>query len=372
MLHLDRVRTPAQLKQFIDFPYRLYRGNACWVPPLRRHEWETLQPAFNPAFAHSEAAFWLAREEGRIVGRVAGIVNRRYNEEQGEQSARFGWLDFVDDREVSAALFSTLENWARGQGMLKLHGPLGFCDLDRQGLLVEGFDEPGTLYTQYNHPYYGPHLEALGYRKEADWVEYSLTGASGDFRRVGEIARETCRFWRLSLPRPRNFSEMQPYVGDFFRVFNESYRGLYGFASLSEAQQEFFNQRFLRWIHPDYACVVADRSGRLVAIGLGMPSLTVALQRSRGRFLPFGWWHLWRALRRNDRVDLLLVGVLPEWQGRGLNAVLMWEITLACHRNGVVQVETGPELECNRKVQAMWRHYGARPHKRRRCLVKCL
>jgi len=189
---------------------------------------------------------------------------------------------------------------------------------------------------------------------------------------VGEIAQETCRFWRLSLPRPRNFSEMQPYVGDFFRVFNQSYRGLYGFVSLSEEQQEFFNQRFLRWIHPDYACAVADRSGRLVAIGLGIPSLTAALQRCRGRLLPFGWWRLWRALRRNDRVDLLLVGVLPEWQGRGLNAVLMWEITLACHRNGVVQVETGPELESNQKVQAMWRHYGARPHKRRRCLGKTL
>jgi membrane-associated phospholipid phosphatase len=359
------------LARFIRFPFRLYRGNRYWVPPLLMDERNTLNPGKNPAYEHCRVRLLLAEEGGRLLGRVAAIINEKYIQKWGNKYCRFGWLDFVDDPRVSAALLGAVESWARENGLEAVHGPLGFTDLDREGMLIEGFEELGTSATHYNHPYYPRHLEALGYAKDVDWIEFFVSAPKEIPEKVLRIQELVLKRSGLRLVEPK-LKTLISYAQKIFAMINEAYADLYGVVELTPAQVDMYVKQYFSFLNPDYAKVVVDAEDQVVAFGLAIPSLSRALQRCRGRLLPFGFLHLLWALKRPRVIDMLLVAVKPELQARGLPAILMTEITRNSLRHGVRGAETNPELESNTQVQAIWKHYEARRHKRRRCYLKRL
>jgi GNAT superfamily N-acetyltransferase len=368
-VEIREVHDRRDLRRFIRFPFGLYRDNDCWIPPLLMDERNTLDAKRNPAFRHCRARYFMAYRDGRPVGRVAAIINEKYVEKWGNRYCRFGWLDFTDDPEVSSALMGAVEAWAREEGMTAVHGPLGFTDLDREGMLIEGFDELGTMATGYNHPYYPQHLERLGYAKDVDWVEFEV-------KVPAEIPEKILRVQELVLKRSKvrmvanNKKALARYAPGVFDLVNETYKDLYGVVEITEEQKKAYTDQYFGFINVDYVRILIDENDRVVGFGIIMPSLSHALQKSRGRLLPFGFLRLLRALRRPVRIDFLLVAVLPEYKSKGLLATIMTEINANAIRNGVRFAETNPELETNTDVQSMWKVYEARQHKRRRAFIR--
>ena len=371
-IRIREVTTPRDLKAFIKFPFSLYRRNPYWVPSLVSDDYNTLGRDKNPAFEYCQARYWLACRGRRIVGRVAAILNRRHVEKWGQRYLRFGWLDFVDDPAVSEALLQSVEAWGRELGVTAVHGPLGFTDLDREGMLVEGFEELATLATYYNFPYYPTHLERLGYGKDVDWVEYEITVPPEPDPTIARIADLALRRYKLHLLEVRSKNELLPYTHQLFELLQEAYAGLYGFVPLTEKQVEAYISQYFGFVTPDLVPAVLDQDGRMVAFGITMPSLSRALQKAGGRLFPFGFIYLLGALRKNERADLYLVAVRPEYQGKGVNAILMDRMQRVFSRMGVQKVESNPELETNANVQGQWKYYQKRQHKRRRVYIKVL
>jgi len=338
-MEIREVKTSGELKAFVYFPRSLYRGNPNWVPPMYRNVFNTFSP---------EKQRW----------------NQAY--------MRFGWLDFVDDPAVCAALLGKVEEWARENGCSAVHGPLGFTDMDQAGMLVEGFDEPSTMATIYNHAYYPQYLEQLGYVKDTDWVEYEITVPSKPDPRIAKLAEIILRRENLRLIKFGSKKELLPYVKKLFALFNESYRNLYGYIPLNEQQVQDYTRQNFDFIRPEFVPVVLNAADEMVAFGVTMPSLTRAMQKAGGSLFPFGFIYLLRALQKNDRADLYLIAVKPEYQGKGVNAVLINRINEVFIRHGIRKVESNPELEDNHRVQGQWKHFDTRQHKRRRCYIKHL
>jgi len=372
MIEVRDVRSRAERRAFVSFPERLYAGHPQYVPKFVRDELKTLDPRRNPACEYCDARLWMAFRDGQPVGRVAGLVSHRANETWRQKRARFGWLDMVDDRRVAAALLGTVENWAAGQGLDAVHGPLGFCDLDREGMLVEGFDELDMLITNYNHPYYPVHLEALGYRREVDWVEYLVSVPPAMPANVERLSRVVLERSHLRLVPTRSRRDLVPWVSGVFDVINDSYKDLYAVVAVSTRQIEYYTRTFFGFLDHELVKIIVDRDERVAAFGIALPSLSRALQRCRGRLFPLGFVSVLRALRHNDRLDLLLTGVRPDIQNKGVNAVLINEVWKVASRRGMKVAETGPELETNDKIQSQWKHFDSRQHRRRRCYVKVL
>ena len=367
---LKEVATRSDLKQFIRFPFSLYRDHPCWVPPLILDELHTLRREKNPAFAYCDARYWLAYKNGRVAGRIAGLINQRYIEKWGHRYARFGWIDFIDDREVVSALFGAVEQWAREKGMTGIHGPLGFTDMDREGMLVEGFGELGTMATIYNHPYYPGHLEALGYGKDADWLEFDVkvpAQVPEKAERVEQIVMRRLGVHVLPAKSPR---EIRPYARELFAVLNEAYADLYAFVPLTTEQIDTYVKQYFSFIKPDFTKILLDANGRVAGFVVAMPSLSRAMQKCRGRLFPFGFLHLLAALRKPKTLDLYLGAVRPDLRNKGVDALVMTAITRSAIARGIVSAESNVELEVNVAVQNHWKYYEARQHKRRRCYLK--
>jgi GNAT superfamily N-acetyltransferase len=360
------------LKQFVSFPYSLYAGNPFWVPPLRSTELQTFRWDKNPAFEFCEAKYWLAFKDRKIVGRVAGILNKAYNELWGKKTLRFGYLEFIDDDEVSAALLRTVEVWAREKGAEFVHGPLGFTDLDPEGMLVEGFEELATMTTIYNFSYYPVHLEKNGYQKDVDWVEFQVKVPADIHEKLKRLADVVARKNNLKVLQVKRRQELLPYAKEIFHLLNESYKGLYGVVPLTEKQIDMYIHQYFGLIRHDYISVILDRENRVAAFGITIPSLSKALRKSWGRLFPFGFIHMLRALRKNDTVEMLLIAVRPDLQGKGVNGLLMHEFNKTYVRHNILKAETNPELETNTRVQAQWKFFDTRQHKRRRCYIKYL
>ncbi|OVE80420.1 hypothetical protein BVY01_00380 [bacterium I07] len=366
------VGTEKELKKFIRFPFELYHNNPYWVPPLFRNEWKSLYWNGNPSFEHSDVRYWLAYKDGLVVGRIAGIISHLYNDKWNKKYARFGWIDFIDDKEVVDRLMAATEAWAAGKGMTDLHGPLGFNEMDTAGMLVEGFEEMATLATVYSYPYYPEHMERLNYVKDTDWVEYELKVPDKPNETVRRVAEIALKRNKLHLLNASSRKELLPYAKQIFEIINEAYEPLYGFVPITEQQVELYVDKYFKFIKPEFVPVVLDESGRMAAFGITMPSLSVAFQKSKGRLFPFGFYYILKAMKRNDRADLYLVAVRPELQGKGVNAILMHEMNQVFNRLGIEKVESNPELEANRKVQSQWKFYESRHHKTRRCYIKHL
>lgn len=364
--------TRKNLKMFTQFQIDLYEGNDCYVPPLISDDVATLSPSKNPAFDFCEACYFMAFRDGKPVGRVAGMINRQVNESHGKRTARFGFIDFVDDREVSHALMEAVETWARNKGMDRLIGPLGFTDLDHEGMLVEGFGELSTMATIYNYPYYPEHLESLGYKKDSDWVEFVMDvpdSIPDKYNRIADIVKKKFGLRVLKYKSRKRIKE--EYGRALFHLINDAYDGLYEYSHLTERQIDYYIDIYLGLLNLDLVTLVVDKEDKLVGVGISMPSMSRALQKSHGKLLPMGWWHLLKGLKgKNDRVDLLLVAVKPEYQNKGVNALLFQDLIPYCQKYGFKWAESNPEMETNAKVQGQWEYFTNRQHRRRRSYYK--
>jgi len=371
---LKEVNSKRELKQFIKFQFSLYQENKYWVPPLIFDELKTLRKDKNPAFDFCEAKYWLAYKDDKIVGRIAGIINHRYNEKWNQKSVKFGWIDFIDDEQVSQKLIEVVINWAKEKGMNKIHGPLGFSDFDGEGMLIEGFDELSTFGSIYNHPYYKKHIEKLGFEKDADWIEFLVNfdpTVSGP-EKVSRIADAVAERNHLHILKVNKAKEMLPYAREIFYLINDAYKDLFGFVELTDKQIDMYVKAYFGFIKPDYVPIILDSNNKVAAFGITMPSLSIAVQKSKGKLFPFGFIHILRAMKNNPNVDLYLTAVRPELQNKGVNAMLINETNKVFVRNKIRKVETNRELEDNPKIQAQWRFFENRLHKRRRCYKKSI
>ena len=363
-----------QLLQYVQFGIDLYRGNDCYVPPLITDQIDTLRPEGNPAYDFCEAQSFMAFRNGEPVGAITAIINRAANEKTGERQVRFGFMDFIDDEEVVDALFDVVAAWGRERGMTEMVGPLGFTDLDPEGMLTEGYDEIGTMATIYNYPYYVSHMERMGFEKDAEWVEYRITVPDGIPEKHQRISDIVARKFGLKVKKFTSKKKIKEQYGRaIFDLVNEAYADLYGFVPLTDRQIEHYINIYLGVLRLDDVTLIVDSDERLIALGISMPSMSKALQKSRGRLFPFGWYHLLRAINgHSDVVDLLLVAVKPEYQSKGVNALLFSDLIPRYIANGYKFAESNVELEGNANVQKQWEYFERRLHRRRRAWKKAL
>lgn len=381
-VEIRKVTDRKSLDAFIDFHYNLYQGNKYDAPNLYSDELHTLSKDQNAAFEFCEADYFLAYRDGRLVGRVAAIINRRANEHWNRRSVRFGWIDFVDDPDVSRALLDAVADWGRQRGMTEIVGPLGFTDMDPEGMLTEGFDQLGTMSTIYNHAYYPRHMEQMGgWEKDNDYVEFKVfvpkEGMPDKFRRVAEMTMKRYNLHIHRLKRREIFGPEQ-YGQKVLNVVNQTFSHLYGYSQMTQRQMDEYVRMYFKFLDLNLICVIEDWNTPdhpVVGVGISMPSLSRALQKCRkGRLLPFGWWHLVRALKfhKTDYVDLMLIGVLPEYRAKGANALIFYHLIPLYQKYGFKWGETQVEMETNDKVQGQWAYLENEMHKRRRCYRKDL
>ncbi len=373
---IQQVSSKKELKTFIRFNYELYKDNPYSVPDLYDDMLHTFNPKKNAAFEFCEAAYFLAYRDKKVVGRVAAIINHRANDTWKAKEVRFGWIDFIDDDEVSAALLKTVEEWGKARGMNTIVGPLGFTDMDAEGMLIEGFDQLSTMATIYNYPYYPQHMERLGYEKATDWVEFKLKVPEQQlperFKRVAEIILQKYKLKIVKLTR--KVIKEKNYGQRMFDLINEAYAPLYGFSKMTQGQISQYVKTYLPLLDLRMVTVVEDEAGELVAVGISMASLSEALQKAKGRILPFGWFYLLKSLywKRPKTLDLLLVAVKPEYQSKGVNALLFYDLVPVYMQMGFEFGESNPELEDNKKVQSQWSAFDPVLHKRRRAFRKSI
>lgn len=371
-IQLKEIVSRRDLKQFVRFPYRHYQKSRYWIPPLFGGEMRTLSRDKNPSFEHCDVKFLLAYRDGKPAGRIGGIINRRYVEQWKIKEARFCWFETVDDREVSGQLLGAIEEWARSKGMEKVIGPMGFTTFERQGILVKGFQEMPTFSGVYHYPYYPQHLEAHGYGKEIDYVEYEVRVPEQIPEKAMKIRDLIVQRYNLRSLKVSSTREMLPYAESVFRVVNEAYEPLYGFTKLTEKQIAYFVKRYFSFIKPDYVTAVLDEDDRVLGFQISVPSLSHAFQKARGRLFPTGWYHITKAMKNPERIDILLVGVLPEYQSKGINSIFMTDLTRIAIDRGIKYAESNSELEENTKVRNFWRYFDTRQHRRSRIYGKSL
>lgn len=369
-IEIREVDSRRKLKQFVCFAHKLYKNHPYWVPSLLRGEMTTLSAKSNPAFDHCDTLFLTAYEGGRMVGRIAGIINHNYLEQWHKKDARFCWFDTIDDPEVSRRLFERIEKWAAEKGMERIVGPMGFTTFERQGMLVSGFEEIPTFAGCYNYPYYSEHLKQLGFEREIQYVEYELVVPKEVPVKIVKISKLIQERYGLHVVDAKKTRDMLPYASQVFRVINASYKPLYGFTTLTDKQISYFVKRFFNFIKPQFVSAVVDGQDQVLGFQISMPSLSKALQKAKGRLFPFGWFHLWKAMRNPNRLDTMLTGVLPEYQQRGINAVFMTHLTQAAINNGIKYAESNGELAENIKVQNTWRYFEKRQHRRSQIFAK--
>ena len=376
MVEIRKVTTKRELKQFIQFYYDLYRGSEQAVPYLFFDEMATLRRDKNPSFECCEADYFLALRDNKVVGRVAAIINRRANEQWKVKLVRFGWLDFIDDLEVSTALLDAVEQWGRERGMTEMAGPLGFIDTDREGMLIEGFDELSTMYVNYNYPYYAKHIEQLtGFKKDNDYVELRVKVPTDDNFKFHKIAEMVKKRYGLSVHKFTRDELLNQGMGrEVFHLLNETYKDLYGFSQLSTQQIDKLVNDYIKIADLNLVTAIMD-GDRMIGFGITFSSFSRALQKTRdGRLFPFGWWHLLQILKRHktDTVDLLLIGVLPNYRSKGANALIFDDLIHQFQRYGFDWAVTGPQMESNEGVLAQWQYLESTPVRRHRCFRKQL
>ena len=374
MIEIRPVKNQKQLQQFVQFYYDLYRGNDCAVPFLYFDEMGTLRSDKNPSFECCESAYFLAYRDEKIVGRVAAIINHRANERWNCHQVRFGWFDFIDDFEVSTALLKAVEDWGRERGMSEIAGPLGFIDTDREGMLVEGFDQLATMYINYNYPYYPQHMERMeGFRKDNDYVELKVKvpeKVPEKFSKSTELVKSRYGLRVHKFTRHELIEE--GYGKKLFDLLNATYKDLYGFSQLSDRQIDKLVNDYIKIADLNLVTAVMD-GDKIVGFGITFPSFSRALQKTRdGRLFPFGWWHLLKILKQHKTpiVDLLLIGVSPEYRGKGANALIFDDLIRWFQRYNFEWAETGPQMETNEGVLSQWQYLEATQHRRHRCYRK--
>ncbi len=380
MLHfmaveIREIHTKRELKQFIQFANDLYADCPYYCPPLFFDEMNCFNPETNPALEVSEYQLWMAYRDGKPVGRIAGIINRRANETWGYKHVRFGWFDFIDDLEVSKALLDTVAAWGKERGMDALNGPVGFTDFDHEGLLLEGYKYLAPMASLYNYPYYVRHIEAYGLTKEADWIElqvYPPQGVPERLNRIAEIAKQRSH---VHVDKVKNSRELERKYGiEYMDVIDEAYQKLYNFQPMTDAQKNYYKKIYFPILNFDFVTIVVNEKDEIVGVGLGMPDISNALRKCGGKLFPFGWYHILKALKAKhiEVFNLLLIAVRPDYQGTGVNALFFQDQIPRMNAYGMKILETTSILETNTKNIANFTQFDHKQHKRRRAYIKSI
>lgn len=370
MVKIVKVEDNRGLRKFVKFVNNLYKDNEYFVPDLVFDEVNTLRADKNPAFEFSEAEFFLAYRGKDIVGRIGVMVNHKCNKKWEQKHARFTHFDFIDDFEVSSKLMETVVNWAQERGYVKIHGPLGLTDLDHQGMLVEGFEELDMFITIYNAPYYVEHMNKLGFGKDVGWVEYQIEIPEKPMEKIGRIAEIVKRrkgFKLIEFTKKKGILDWAPKI---FELYNEAYAPLYGTTLLSDEQVNMYVEAFFGFVNPHFIKIILNAEDDIIGFGITFPSLSKAMQKAGGKLFPFGFIHILRSMKKNDILDLYIVAIKSEYQGSGAAAILIDSIMKSAIKHGMRIGETGPELEDNKAVQTMWKHFNTRIHRRRQIFIK--
>lgn len=365
-IHVKQVITEKEQLDFIKFPMELYKNNPNYVPPLISEERKIWKKEHNPALKYSQAKQFLAFKDKKIVGRIAVIINGKEEEELGIRKVRFGWLDFIDDAEVSKALLDEAIKFAKENHISKIEGPMGFTNLDKAGMLTFGFDKLATMIGLYNEAYYPKHMEDLGLHKEKEWVEFQLQFPEILPEKVEKFSALIAQKYKLRTLKFHNKKEILPYVDSMFKLLDDTYKDLSTYTPISDEQIKTYKEKYFGFIDKDYITCVADEHNALVAFAITMPSYSKALQKSKGKLFPLGWWYFLQATKKNDRANFYLIGIHPEYQRRGVTSMIFKAIQENLKTKGIKYLETNPELEENKSVQLLWQEYHPVNHKRRR------
>lgn len=360
------VKNSEQLKQFVRFPMDLYKNNPYYVPALINDEIKIWSTKENPALQYSEAKQFLAYQNNKIVGRIALMINHKEERELGIKKVRFGWIDFIDDEKVSQALIGKAVEYAKEKNIGKIEGPMGFTNLDKAGMLTLGFDKLATMIGIYNHAYYPQHLEKMGLTKEKEWVEFEIMFPDSLPEKIYKFNELISQKYHLKVLRFKSKEEILQYVDAMFDLLDETYKHLSTYTPISDEQRKTYKEKYFPLIDKDFIVCIADENNNLVSFAITMPSYSKALQKSKGKLLPFGWWHFLQAGKKNDRANFYLIGIHPDYQRRGVTSIIFKEIWDIFNKKGVKYLETNPELEENKSIQLLWQDYNPVNHKRRR------
>jgi len=374
MIEVIKVENKEQERDFVMFPFKLYKGCDYWVPPIISEELESMDKEKNPVFQNAEAEFYVAKKDGVAVGRIAAIVNWVEIEEQKKNKLRFGWYDTIDDLEVSKKLLESVVEFGKSRKLEFVDGPVGFSNMDKAGLLIEGYEELNTMITWYHYPYQKEHLKKLGFTKLAEWVEYKIKIFSADDapEKVKKFSKIIQQRYELKVLNFKSRKEIIPYVDKMFELLNITYSNLQTYVTIKQYQIDFYKEKFIKYIHPDFIKCCLDKDGNLIAFLITMPSFSRALKKINGKMGLMGYFHLFKAQHFNDRVSLYLIGVDPKYQSKGVTAVIFNELQNTFNKRGIVEVETNPELVENKAIQAFWKNYQSTLHKRRATFTKKL
>ncbi len=366
MVEVKEMKTGKEIEDFIRFKFNLMHDYPYWVPPLIREQKELFDPRKNPAYQQADAWLFMAYRDGRPVGRIAVIINRLEVEDQKKSKIRFGWFDVVDDVQVARKLLQKVSKIGRENGLSYMEGPVGFTNMDKAGMLIKGFEELGTMITWYNPSYYPEIMNQLEFKKEKEWVEYKIKiPTGGPSEKVEKFARLVLERHELHVVNFDDKRQIMERADEMFELINHTYSGLSTFTPIKAEQVDYYKSKYFRYLHPDFISCVADKDDKLVAFAITMPSFARALQKARGRLFPLGWFHLMKARYFNDRAAFYLIGIRPEYQNKGITATIFKEMNELFNRRGITEVETNPELEENKAVQALWNRYEHEQHKRR-------
>jgi GNAT superfamily N-acetyltransferase len=366
MIQLKEIHSKKEIKQFVLFPFSLYKNNKYWVPPIISDEVANFDKTKNPVFENANARFFIALKNNEIVGRVIAIINRYEVEQQGLKKMRFGWFDVIDDIEVTKVLLDKVKEIALENNLEYIEGPVGFNNLDKTGVLIEGFDEIGTMITWYNHPYYKEHLEQLGFRKEKEYLENKFLYKDIKIERHVKASKILKKRYNLTALNFTKTKDIMPYVDEMFELFSKTYSKLSTYVPISDAQIQHFKEKYISFINPEYIKFVIDENKRLVAFAIVMPSFSKALQKAKGKLFPFGIFHLLNARKNSKDVTFYLIGVDPAYQNKGVTAIIFEEFHKTFGEKGIENCIRTPELEDNTAIHQLWSQFNPRTHKRRR------
>ena len=371
-ISIREVKTKVELKQFVKFPFGLYKGQPQWIPPIVQSVMDTLSKEKNPAFEHSDVVIYTAWKEGKMVGGIVGLINEMEIDFIHDKHARFGWMDFIDDIKVSGALIGAVEKWAKGKGMTLLKGPYGFNQLDKNGWLTEGFDTMGTVNTIYNYPYYIDHIKSFGYEPDLKWVEIEMWMPEKTHERFSKFTEIAKKRYNLTVHQPKSKKEMIAIGQQLFELLMDTYQNLPGFVPISKKQQLIYIEKYVRLLRWDFIAVVYDKDKNLIAFGITLPSLSNAYKKANGKLFPFGLLHILAARRWNDTADLALVGVKDEWRKKGAHGLVFAASSNAVIAAGIRRILINPMLETNTHVLSLWKDFKHRIYKRRKTFKKRL
>ena len=374
MIEIREIESRRELVDFVRFPFQLYHGNPYWVPPIVKEELEMLDKKVNPVFNNALAHYFLAYKDGEIVGRIAAFINWIEIKELKKSKVRFGWFDVIDDLEVTIKLIDAVVTIGKQHQMTAIEGPMGFSNMDKAGMLTKGFEELNTMITWYNAPYYSKHLEKIAFTKQAEWVEYEIKISSfqDSPEKVKRFSKLILQRYQLKILDFKSHKEIVPYVEQMFDLLGKTYDKLQTFVPIQEYQIVHYKERYLPFVHPDYIKCIVDSDQDLIAFAITMPSFSKALKKMNGKILPWGFFHLFKARYFNNRASFYLIGVRPDYQNKGITAIIFNEMQKTFNKHGVTIVETNPELVENNAIQKLWRNYEHRQHKRRVTFTKSI